>query len=152
MELESKNSIEGEKRASRLHKRVVCRFWLRNACGKGDEACEFLHEMRPDAMPPCRFNPCSRVGCPYNHTAVEAKSLCPNYAAGFCSFGSACKDRHDYVEGPPPAIAAQFLLGDPIKEHLAKRASSQKAFRRDPCPYQKADGWCPYFYGCAFKH
>lgn len=143
--------VEEPRKFSRLHKREVCRFWLRDACSKG-EACEFLHEMIPEAMPKCRYNPCDRPGCPYNHAEVTTKQLCPNYQAGFCSFGSTCKDRHDCTDAPPPAIAVQFLLEDEVKANIAKRASNQKAFRRDPCPYFKSDGWCPYFYNCAFRH
>ena len=143
--------IEPKRKFTRLHKREVCRFWLRDACGKG-EACEWLHEMKPSAMPPCRFNPCDRPGCVYNHDVITTKQLCPNYQAGFCSFGSTCKDRHDYVDQPPPRISKVFLVDDEVKRNLDARKKSQKAFRRDECPYFKADGWCPYFYGCAFKH
>jgi hypothetical protein len=147
---EIKMEVE-QKKFSRLHKREVCRFWMRDACSKG-EACEFLHEMVATAMPQCRFNPCERADCPYNHTLVASKTLCPNYQAGFCSFGSTCKDRHDFIDGPPPGIALLFLKDDEVKLNTARRASTQKTFRRDDCPYFKSDGWCPYFYGCAFKH
>jgi hypothetical protein len=145
-------TIEEPRKYSRLHKREVCKFWMKDACLKGPEACEFLHEMKPEAMPACRFNPCDRPGCLYNHAQASAKQLCPNYQAGFCSFGGTCKDRHDIVDGAPPPIAIQFLLADEVKANIASRAKTQKAFRRDECPYFKSDGWCPYFYNCAFRH
>ena len=78
--------------------------------------------------------------------------MCPNFAAGFCSFGYSCQLRHDLSEESPPAIAVQFLATDPAKAWIASRKAAQRSFRTAPCPYFHNDGWCPYFLSCAFSH
>jgi hypothetical protein len=145
-------SIEPEKRVFRkIHKKEVCRFWLKNACSKGD-ACEWLHVHDPEAMPPCTYDPnCTREGCMYKHGVKVLKNPCANYQAGFCSFGNMCKDSHTFSEVLPD-ISPLFLLNDPCKAVVEERLKSQKSFRKAPCPYFKSDGWCPYFYACAFSH
>ena len=143
---------ENERRVfKKIHKREVCRFWLQNTCAKG-EACEWLHEMNADAMPYCSFDPhCTREGCMYKHGGRAKKNLCANYEAGFCSFGHLCKDAHEFKETLPP-ISALFLREDPCKEIVRQRQQTQRSFRKSPCPYFKSDGWCPYFFSCAFSH
>jgi hypothetical protein len=86
------------------------------------------------------------------HASKDEKPVCPNYAAGFCSFGYSCQWRHDLIEAPPPPVAVQFLANDPSKAWIASRAAAQKSFRTAPCPYFHNDGWCPYFLSCAFSH
>jgi len=135
-----------------IHKREVCRYWLNNCCKKGD-ACEFLHSFEQDKMPICRKGlACGDPSCFLKHASKDEKPLCPNYAAGFCSFGYSCQWRHDVVETPPPPVAVQFLANDPTKAWIASRAAAQKSFRTAPCPYFHNDGWCPYFLSCAFSH
>jgi len=142
----------GEKRIfKKIHKRQVCRYYLRGACAKGD-ACEWLHEMNADAMPACTYEPCTRQGCPYKHGIKIEKNPCPNYNAGFCSFGNLCKDSHEFKDESPPDISSVFLVRDACKDIIKNRALTQKSFRKAPCPYFKSDGWCPYFYACAFYH
>ena len=135
-----------------IHKREVCRYWLNNCCKKGD-TCEFLHSFEQDKMPICRKGvACGDPSCFLTHSSKEEKPLCPNFAAGFCSFGYSCQWRHDVVEGPPPPVAIQFLANDPAKVWIAERRASQRSFRTAPCPYFHNDGWCPYFLSCAFSH
>jgi hypothetical protein len=144
--------IEQEKRVFKsIHKKQVCRFWLKGTCGKGD-ACEWLHVMDPEAMPPCSYDPhCTREGCMYKHGVQLIKNPCANYQAGFCSFGNLCKDSHTLSEHIPE-ISQVFLKHDPCKLLVQERYKTQKSFRKAPCPYFKSDGWCPYFYACAFSH
>lgn len=136
-----------------IHKRVVCRYWLTNSCVKGD-ACEFLHDFVEDKMPECRKGPsCADPSCVLRHDTKREVPVCPNYEAGFCSFGHSCKWRHEFRDAPPPPVAAQWLLDDPAKAVIAARARAEaRTFRKAPCPYWAHDGWCPYFYACAFKH
>lgn len=153
VEREPRHTQEHEKRKfKKIHKREVCRFWLNNSCAKGD-ACEWLHEMNADAMPFCMFDPnCTRDGCVYKHGGKPKKNPCANYEAGFCSFGHLCKDAHEYKPCLPEGISSVFLLSDPCKAVIQERKENQKTFRTSACPYFKSDGWCPYFYACAFSH
>ena len=142
----------GEKRVfKKIHKKLVCRYYLKGTCAKGD-ACEWLHEINPDAMPPCTYNPCTKQDCPYKHGVKVSKNPCANYQAGFCSFGNLCKDSHDFVNAAPPEISPVFLENDVCKDVVKNRTLLQKSFRKAACPYFKSDGWCPYFYACAFLH
>jgi len=135
-----------------IHKREVCRYWLNNCCKKGD-ACEFLHSFEQDKMPICRKGAaCGDPSCFLTHPSKDEKPVCPNFAAGFCSFGYSCQWRHDVSEDAPPAIAVQFLAADPAKLWIASRKAAQRSFRTAPCPYFHNDGWCPYFLSCAFSH
>lgn len=136
----------------KIHKKQVCRYWLTNSCSKGD-TCEFLHEYEDSKMPDCRKGEsCADPSCILKHTNKESITLCPNYEAGFCSFGHSCQWQHVFRDQAPPQVAAQWLLCDPAKEVVRNRAQTQRSFRKGPCPYFKHDGWCPYFYTCAFKH
>jgi hypothetical protein len=136
----------------KIHKRQVCRFWLKDSCAKGD-GCEWLHANDPEAMPPCSYDPnCTKAGCPYKHGVTVQKNPCANYQAGFCSFGNLCKDSHEWKDQPPPLVSAVFLSQDVCKDVVKSRYSTQKSFRKAVCPYFKSDGWCPYFYACAFQH
>ena len=140
-----------ERSFKKIHKRVVCRFWLNNTCKKGD-GCEFLHVFDTDAMPECRKgNMCADPSCVLNHDEKHDKPLCPNYEAGFCSFGYSCPNRHVLRE-VAPLIAAQFLTSDPTEAWIKERRRTQRSFRSAPCPYFQSDGWCPYFHACAFSH
>jgi hypothetical protein len=135
----------------KIHKRVVCRYWLNNNCSKHD-ACEFLHEFNPDRMPDCRKGAaCKDPSCFFQHPKKESKPLCPNYEAGFCSFGYSCGFRHEYKEALPD-ISEMFLASEPFKEWNYTRAKENSSFRSAECPYYKTDGWCPYFLACAFSH
>lgn len=135
-----------------IHKRVVCRYWLNNCCKKG-EACEFLHSFEQDKMPECRKGEfCGDPSCILSHPSKQDKPVCPNFAAGFCSFGFSCPLQHVFVEGAPPAVASMFLASDPAKAWIASRKQTQKSFRKAECPYFLNDGWCPYFLSCAFSH
>ena len=144
--------IEPKRAFKKIHKRVVCRYWLNNACTKGD-ACEFLHQFDVDKMPECRKgNSCADPSCVFKHSMKEDRPPCPNFAAGFCSFGHSCQLQHVLLPGPPPIIAQMFLKQDPCKAWNQERSKTQKSFRKAACPYQANDGWCPYFLACAFKH
>ena len=135
-----------------IHKKVVCRYWLNDKCRKGVH-CEFKHEFDSENMPECRKGvACRDPSCILAHPSKDDKPLCPNYEAGFCSFGYSCQYRHEHKEGPPPEISALFFAADPVKAYVAQRSKSQKSWRKAPCPYMQSDGWCPYFYACAFKH
>jgi hypothetical protein len=148
----AKKASEPSRSFRSIHKRVVCRYWLTNTCSKGD-ACEFLHEFVTEKMPECRKGQmCADPSCMLRHAEKSDVPLCPNYEAGFCSFGFSCSWRHEPKSGPPPQIASFFLLQDPSKEAIQKRAKANPNWRRAVCPYYKHDGWCPYFSICAFKH
>lgn len=135
-----------------IHKKVVCRYWLNRNCSKGD-ACEFLHEFNRERMPECRKGAsCGDPSCILNHSSKEDKPPCPAYEAGFCSYGNSCTLRHDFKNGPPPVLATMMLANDPAKQWVASRARTQRTFRKAKCPYFQSDGWCPYFYWCAFAH
>lgn len=135
---------------SHLHKREVCRFWINNTCVKGSN-CEFLHEFKHESMPMCRKGgSCVDPSCPFKHDQTD-RPRCPNYDAGFCSFGSGCQYQHIKQE-IAPEIAQQFFDDDPLLTYLKNRKKEQPTFRSRPCEYYKADGWCPYFSICAFKH
>ena len=142
-----------ENRAFRsIHKRVVCRYWLTNTCTKGD-SCEFLHEFNSEKMPECRKGQaCADPSCVLNHPNKTDTPLCPNYEAGFCSFGHSCSLRHEFRHGPPPAVADLWLVNNSHQETLKIKMSKNVNWRKAPCPYFKHDGWCPYFSMCAFKH
>jgi hypothetical protein len=103
-------------------------------------------------MPECRKgNMCADPSCVLNHDEKHDKPLCPNYEAGFCSFGYSCPNRHVFRE-VAPLIAAQFLTSDPTEAWTKERRRTQRSFRSAPCPYFQSDGWCPYFHACAFSH
>jgi hypothetical protein len=153
LELNRNQSLEPtpQRNFKKIHKRVVCRYWLNNNCSKHD-ACEFIHEFDPDKMPECRKGTaCKDPSCFFNHPPKDSKPLCPNYESGFCSFGHSCAFRHEY-NNELPDIAQLFLASDPFKEWNYKRAVENKSFRSKECPYFKTDGWCPYFQACAFSH
>lgn len=152
MNFEQQNEREKRHAFKSIHKRVVCRYWLNNSCTKGN-GCEFLHEFNVDKMPECRKGVmCADPSCVFQHPSKDDKPECPNFAAGFCSFGHSCHLRHVLHPGPPPSIAQMFLKNDPCKTWNFERAKTQKSFRKAVCPYFKSDGWCPYFLACAFKH
>lgn len=134
-----------------IHKRVVCRYWLNNKCSKGQH-CEFKHEYDMQNMPECRKGQsCPDPSCILAHPVKQDKPLCPNYEAGFCSFGHSCQYRHEH-KSELPELAKMFFKDDPTKAILEERRKTQKSFRKAECPYFKSDGWCPYFYACAFNH
>ena len=135
-----------------LHRREVCRYWLINQCKKG-EGCEFLHQHDPDKMPPCRKGEsnCGDPSCFLKHDSKKDKPLCPNYDAGFCSFGYSCQFRHE-TKDVAPQLPSIFLKSDPVLVWNEERRKKQRKFRSEPCPYFLSDGWCPYFHACGFKH
>jgi hypothetical protein len=134
-----------------IHRKTVCRYWLNNKCRKGDR-CEFKHEHDPENMPECRKGPsCPDPSCTLSHVTKDDRPLCANYEAGFCSFGHSCQYRHE-LKRDAPVIATMFFAADPVKQFIEYRKNTQRSFRRAECPYFQCDGWCPYFYACAFKH
>lgn len=79
-------------------KMIVCKFWLRGLCKKGDD-CEFLHQYDMVKMPVCyfysNFGRCDNDDCMYQHISAEMRiQACPWYARGFCKHGATCKRRH----------------------------------------------------------
>jgi len=135
----------------KIHKKIVCRYWLINRCLKGD-SCEFLHKYESDKMPECRKgSACADPSCVLQHLSKDTKKECANYTNGFCSFGYSCPFRHNIVDFPPN-ISMLWLSEDPTKAWIEERKRTQKSFRSAPCPYWKSDGWCPYFEICAFAH
>jgi len=136
---------------SKLHKREVCRYWLSSNCSKGD-ACEFKHEYDQENFPVCRKNAaCVDPSCILKHDVFTEKIACPNYAAGFCSFGHSCKFPHVRYSGPPPNVSGTFDSQNETWKWLETK-SKNRIFKSAPCPYWKSDGWCPYFQVCAFAH
>ena len=140
-----------ERQFRKIHKKEVCRYWLMKECMKGD-ACEFLHEFDHDKMPVCKKGiACSDPSCVLlKHPSKENVAECPNYEAGFCSFGYSCLLKHSLKQNAP-LVSSQFLFTNPALG-IVKEKSKKKFFRKSACPYWVADGWCPYFDICAFSH
>lgn len=137
--------------SDKKHKKEVCRYWMQSKCMKGN-ACEFLHSLDYTKMPVCPLGDlCStREDCPYKHMD-PSRPLCANYQLGFCSFGKRCTHRHVELAGPPPEISEYWTP----KYSALQRSDSlakEKTFRKKPCDYFKANGWCPYFDMCNFAH
>jgi hypothetical protein len=136
---------------TKLHKREVCRYWLSSNCSKGD-GCEFKHEYDVASFPVCRKNgACTDPSCILKHDVFSEKIACPNYEAGFCSFGHSCKFPHVRYSCPPPQVSNIFSAKSEAYKWIETK-SKGKVFRSAPCPYFKSDSWCPYFQVCAFAH
>lgn len=143
--------VKTQRNFTKLHKREVCRYWLSSNCNKG-EGCEFKHEYDLENMPVCRKNAaCADPSCILKHDVFTEKISCPNYEAGFCSFGHSCKFPHVRYAGPPPDVSQAFNARSERYAWIEQKSKS-RVFRSAVCPYWKSDGWCPYFQVCSFHH
>ena len=91
---------------AKLNGGTVCKYWLDSRCKKGD-ACEYLHERRPDKLPECPHGTnCTKIGiCPYKHTKRVIRD-CMCYEHGYCKDGKNCKLAHKQKD-----ICLNYLLG-----------------------------------------
>lgn len=136
------------------HKREVCRYWLQSKCQKGS-SCEFLHAINYDRMPECPAGLQCTVGsaCPFRHTPVEARDVCANYALGFCSFGRRCTHAHVQLGAEAlPEVSPFWTYEYPALKRSDRLYTANRRYRSAECSYSKANGWCPYFDMCNFKH
>lgn len=109
---------------------TVCSYWMKGLCMRGD-ACGFLHKLDQQRMPVCReyarTGHCADPTCQFKHTDTDVKE-CNMYRLGFCVYGSHCRYKHSWAEGPPPApkIAAAKLAE--LHRHRTRR---QEQVKRD---------------------
>ncbi|GES80154.1 cleavage and polyadenylation specificity factor subunit 4 [Rhizophagus clarus] len=81
----------------KIRKFVVCKYWLRGLCMKGEEQCEYLHEYNLSKMPKCAYyklyGVCNLTNCIYSHDKVKS-GRCNWYDRGFCRKGLKCNKKH----------------------------------------------------------
>lgn len=74
----------------KVRKFIVCKYWLRGLCMKGEEQCEYLHEYDISKMPKCAHyklhGVCNSINCIYSHDKVDSER-CNWYDRGFCRKG-----------------------------------------------------------------
>eukprot|EP00045_Choanoeca_perplexa_P004074 m.35323 g.35323 ORF g.35323 m.35323 type:complete len:229 (+) comp12383_c0_seq1:161-847(+) len=92
------------------NKGMVCNFWLRGICKKGDD-CEFLHLYIEQLMPECYFfqqnHVCNKEDCKFKHvTDADRVKECAWYARGFCRNGPNCPFKHTKAR-----ICQNYLCG-----------------------------------------
>ena len=102
----------GEQRPTKTVRQMVCTFWLKGTCKKGDE-CEFLHTNDKDKLPDCpsfsSYGMCANGDrCPFKHAEryIRREKNCPFYDKGFCKNGAACRHVHE-----PRNVCANYLYG-----------------------------------------
>eukprot|EP00958_Prasinococcus_capsulatus_P010560 scaffold1033_cov408-Prasinococcus_capsulatus_cf.AAC.8 len=121
---------------------VVCSYWLRGLCMKGDD-CSFLHRNDPDKMPVCpyfsKFGHCYQQDCPFKHSDDDVKE-CYMYKLGFCVNGPHCRYRHNKLPAPPPPLEETLKLKLPTQLDLGQNRDNrsrnlQQSHRPPPAGY-----------------
>lgn len=133
-------------------KNIICRYWLRKRCFKGDDECEYLHSLT-GLMPWCKHgDQCKeRDTCQFRHKDESEKvAVCPNYEAGFCRFGPACHNLHVKKTRAELPRVAQLILDIVAGKKVVARVLTD-AWKTSLCKAFE-EGKCKFGAACNFAH